>query len=551
MELDVARQIGEGAVLYRDVRYFFGPLPPYLNALGYALFGVRAEVAMAAGVGAAALLCVLLYRTARLFLDRAASAGVTILFLYACAFAHLSTNGIFNFPLPYSCAATYGLASAFASVYFLLRFARKARPADASVSAVCLALAGLCRVEVLFAALVAHTVFFTGARMSGRFAWRMLWPYAAVAAVLAAVYGFFAWQASLGGYELLADNLFAIANDSSQRFLLQKLGLDDPVAALKALGISAGLLGAVVAAAGLASVLAARVEAKAPAAGWVAGAVVGAGAAWWYASSSLEFPFRLLPAAMALGGGVLLVRFVRRPTERAAMLPQLVFLAFAFAMLGRMLTKTVSYHYGFYMLPPALGAFGVLLFRWLPGLLPWRARAEPVLLLAGLGVLAGLAWKHYDTSSELYRHHTLVLDGPRGRMRVPASMEAQAEAFRFLCAQPPDTRVLVLPKGEGLTFLAGLDAPYGMHHYHPPAFGGSYSPEAVLARWQAAPPDVILLLPVDLMKEFGSRGFGQDYAEPCLAWIKANYQPHRIGPAGRHVLLLTPAAKTGSDTEKE
>jgi hypothetical protein len=40
---------------------------------------------------------------------------------HPCAFAHLSPPAIFNFVLPYTYSATYGILAATASLYFLLR----------------------------------------------------------------------------------------------------------------------------------------------------------------------------------------------------------------------------------------------------------------------------------------------------------------------------------------------------------------------------------------------------------------------------------------------
>src|SRR5688572_16122208 len=48
-ELDVPRQLLDGKTLYEDVRYWYGPLAPYTNALLYRLFGVHSDVIAIAG----------------------------------------------------------------------------------------------------------------------------------------------------------------------------------------------------------------------------------------------------------------------------------------------------------------------------------------------------------------------------------------------------------------------------------------------------------------------------------------------------------------------
>ncbi len=48
-ELDLPRRLAEGQLLYRDARYYYGPLPPYVNALLYRVFGVHLDVLVWAG----------------------------------------------------------------------------------------------------------------------------------------------------------------------------------------------------------------------------------------------------------------------------------------------------------------------------------------------------------------------------------------------------------------------------------------------------------------------------------------------------------------------
>ena len=158
-ELDVALQLAQGRLLYADVRYWYGPLAPYLNAGLFKLFGVNAEVLMAAGVAAAALMTWLLYRLARQFCGRLGASLAATAFVYLCAFGHLYLNGIFNFALPYSYGAVYGALSAVASLYFLIRHVKTHCLGHFALSLLCLALAALAKVEVFFAAAVAHAVF--------------------------------------------------------------------------------------------------------------------------------------------------------------------------------------------------------------------------------------------------------------------------------------------------------------------------------------------------------------------------------------------------------
>src|SRR5687767_1307079 len=115
-ELDIPRQLLDGKTLYEDVRYWYGPLAPYTNALLYWIFGVHADVIAIAGWITAALAALLAYRIVRLFANRSVAVTAAVAILYINAFALYYAANIFNFVLPYSCPATYGTVIALASV---------------------------------------------------------------------------------------------------------------------------------------------------------------------------------------------------------------------------------------------------------------------------------------------------------------------------------------------------------------------------------------------------------------------------------------------------
>src|SRR5262249_13310957 len=49
-ELELPRRMLDGERLYTDLRFYYGPLAPSLNAALYRLFGVHLDVLMAAGI---------------------------------------------------------------------------------------------------------------------------------------------------------------------------------------------------------------------------------------------------------------------------------------------------------------------------------------------------------------------------------------------------------------------------------------------------------------------------------------------------------------------
>ena len=221
-ELELPSQILAGRLLYGDLRFYYGPLGPYVNALLYRLFGVHLDVLIGAGLAAAALMTVVLYRLARQFMDRPMATVTAGGFLYLCAFAHLSPPSIFNFVLPYTYSATYGMLAASASLYFLLRHLSTGRRRDHVLALGALVLAALAKVEALVPAVLVHAAYLGWACTRGR-ARRIgaLAAYAATAGVILAVYGGFLVAVGPG---LLADNLGGVLNPQAAFYISVMMG---------------------------------------------------------------------------------------------------------------------------------------------------------------------------------------------------------------------------------------------------------------------------------------------------------------------------------------
>jgi hypothetical protein len=238
MDLEDARMLQEkGRMLYVNPLCSSGPLIPYFNALLFRLFGVNSWVFCGAGLCCAALMSWVLYRMARLFVNRLGSAAAVIAFLYCCAFAQLSLNGIFNFVLSYRSCAQDGALFAAAGTLFLLRHTMKNKARDFWLAALFLALAALTKIESAVAAFAPHAAFLIGRFWTRRFDWKLyLKGYGLVALLTLGVYGFFYAQA---GKSLFEDNLFQMAMHANyQKYAKANLGTANLPESLIALGWS-------------------------------------------------------------------------------------------------------------------------------------------------------------------------------------------------------------------------------------------------------------------------------------------------------------------------
>lgn len=518
-ELDLPRRLANGELLYRDARFYYGPLAPYLNALLYRLFGIHSDVLMWAGIVSAALLAVALYRLAASFVTRWAAAAVVVAFVYLCAFAHLYVGAIFNFALPYTFSATYGIVAATWSVALLVDHIRTGRRAPFLLSVACLTLTALSKLETFVAVAAAHAVFLA-AMLLQRSTRRGLYlaSYAASAAAFAAIYGGFRYAVGPG---LWSDNLAGVVNEGSRRFVLGVMGLGDPAGSLAAMGVSAALLAGTLGLSGLVARRLDRSNASSPA-GWCATTAVALATFLSYRVWELHVHFRALPLAMVAALVVLAVALSRRSSRREEWLAHLVLWVFGFACLWRILLNARPHHYGFYLLPAGLVCLAVLFFDYGPRLSgsgPWARR---VFGACGLGLFAASITIACADSRQFDRLHTRDLATSRGHLRILDRWGLEIAAVRALSSLPPDVRVAAIPEGSGLLFFAAVNPADTMFSYLPMEVVGQRGDKEILARWRSNPPDVTVWVNIPL-DEFGSSGFGRDYGNAFVQWLLKEY----------------------------
>jgi 4-amino-4-deoxy-L-arabinose transferase-like glycosyltransferase len=198
-ELTTADLIKHGAVAYRDVRYYYGPLGLYSLALSFKVFGTSFTTAFAFGLVQTAAILAAFYALARHWLVPL-TAGLASAVLLAIGFSGTA----FNFVLPHTNSATFGLLFLLLTLLALTR----ERPLAAGIG---VGLVALTRPEFLAVAVGAAAAYAIATwRVSGRApAWRAAWRMALPAlAIPAVVYAWFAEQA--GFSRLFTENLWPV-----------------------------------------------------------------------------------------------------------------------------------------------------------------------------------------------------------------------------------------------------------------------------------------------------------------------------------------------------
>ncbi len=472
-ELTTADLIKHGAVLYRDVRYYYGPLGLYSLALAFKVFGTSFTTAYAFGLVQAAAICAAFYALARQWLAPL-SAGLASAVLLAIGFSGTA----FNFVLPHTNSGTIGLLCLLLTLLALTR--ERLVLAGVAAGLVCLTRPEFAAVAAgaLVAFVVARWRFEgraaalaeTGIPAAGRClpasvaAWRLALPAIAIPAV---VFGWFALRVGL--HDLIAENLWPtkfvqVGAKTEQSWMPFTAGSVVGLAARAAIYL--GLLAALVASVegwrrrrGVARLLAcwplvAALAAIALVDGALraSGLLAGQRGAIEQEARHLMLGMSWLPALGLALAAVAAVRLVRRgssPLGRSW--PADLALIVVAAGLGlRAYNAFTTYgSYAPYFAAPLVLLLGILHAR--------VAERRPQARLAALGALglvaAGLA--AYALGGQ-YAHYTTAVHTPRGTFvtSAAAAPALQAAVQRIDALTGPDQRVLAAPVDGGLYFMA-------------------------------------------------------------------------------------------------
>lgn len=554
-DLYIPEALRGGAVLYRDLRYVYPPLAPYLLALLTMMTGSSLAAYAAIGIGIAAATAALLYGMARRVAGAAAAFAATLLFV-ACSLAGASTFGC-NYVFPYSHAATIGMLLALAACACALprqghldgtlepgsqaadagvRVAVRVRRDDGRVSfgrATLLVFfataAASTKIEMLFVATAIVGAAWLARRVSGRVVAAYVLSLAATALMARFVFGPALWpsvfpQALLGG-------------GSARAFYSRVSGMASARANLAASAAGALRAGAFVA---LLAVLtrtrrterSRRLEGT-PGADGMRGtermrgaartALIGGGLAFVAYGLAGDHFFRAWT--------LLQLALVPYAWKRRAEEPLLILLAMSLASTSRIFLALTPDWYGFVHAVPLYLLVAYVLFA----LLPRRGVYSPRIALLWLVPIAAIAVQEVRYELEAYALRSFPVLTVRGTF-FDANLDRAAilnEALPLLAGRS----LAVMPEGIALDYFAHAKTPLSFYVFTPPEIGDEAIERVIVAELQRRRPESVAIVTRDL-HEFGSRGFGVDYARPIVAALRERYVVERQWRAERFTLIL-------------
>ena len=533
-EMYVPAELTQGKRLYHDVFYNYMPLPPYVHALLFRLFGIHLNVLYWTGFAVTAASALLLHAIALRFLPPVAALAVSL--SYA---ARLFAPSIFNNILPYSYGASYGHLGCLASLYFLLLHRETERFLHYSLAAVGACVALLSKHEygmAAYGALIVVAVsdawlehnwrslarrlgaMIPGLALAGAWTAWCIWPDS---------YQHFVetnWIAFPGGYFMKVYGPTWIAK--------QGLTLNAGEIALLAV-IACVPIAFWTGIAWLSRKVRGWKSGLALAAGLVLLAILAVLARRAPGDIFLLTRVPLIPSnpfyqclMMAVGGvlGLLLPGRFRPPTWVVAFLP----VAFFGCLLSvRVMNDWKLISYSVFYAPIATLAFAVLAARAVMHVLRdmgEAARGAVLALVFGLQAISAAWFVHTEVPLQLRPDH--LLKTARGEMYVQAAYAGLAHGALEKLAEVRRRRgtVVILPEATALYFLSGVSSPSRYYFFHPGVLAPGQVTREFLAELERKPPDLILLTNRSTA-EYQRPYFGLDYDLEVMQWVQVRYRP--------------------------
>ncbi len=535
-ELYVPAQLAAGKVLYRDIFYLYGPLSPYVNAFLYKVFGVRILSLVLGGIAVTGCAAWLIYKISGIFLGIFHAGFIAMVFLFVFAFGYYRYFGIFNFIIPYSYGATQATLFALAFLYFMCGYWKGRRLRDALLAGCSVFLCMACRIEMgcvlMVAAGIGAVVLTWGGGRESSGSMPVVRPLILLPLLLSGcLYGLFFM---LAGSEITHSNMMNIFRnniDAGAAFMRATGGLDDVRGNLGAIGRALFSYAVLAGWFMLTGALIARTK-KFGNVGFrriFMGAVGLAGAAGvffymrhWF-DASLQY--RCMPLILLFMAGYSGVRFLYHGKEINGIRDLILFLV-GFFMLLRILLAAEPSGYGFYLLVPGLFGYHIFFFKTLPGFIRNRT-IRRTCRMGFVFVLALFCFECFAHSYSKYAKRTLEVESPAGNLffnNLPQE-QSVADLVNFLSiGTSPDDGVVVFPEGLTVNVLARRNNPLYYYSYLPFEFKRAGISDKIIRELIANKIPYIVLINRPL-GEYGSKGFGIDYAQEVYGYIIKNYFP--------------------------
>lgn len=545
-ELNLAWQLSDGKILYRDIRHLFGPLSPILNSLIFKRFGSSLGTIYTTNLIYLFIFTGSLY----FFLNKLTSALASFLccfsFLSIFAFSQYRPIGNFNFITPYSHESVHGIYLLFFLIVSFGLYLIKKNKAHLITSGMVFGLILLTKIEIIVSALICSIYFFSALwficnqnTLSEKIFTKHVTLF--VIGISMPISGFLVYFMNYMPITETIESIFmsvklVLENDfSTLVYYKRSLGINNIVSSIYSIMLESLYILTFLTFLFIISLLLDKVYSSK----WRRYSVIILTTIMMIIVSHPINPLffgRSLPFLLFLtftGVIALLIRaFQRDATINEQHIRLFIFSILTIASLS-LLLKMLFYsridHYGFYLAPFSFFVFIILTSYIIPQYFISSALSKKFYKYSISFLIIIFSLKCLSYSDFYYKLKTDSIGDEFGGIKIYNKRSHSRDfltkyAINYIQDNiPKDSTLTVFPEGGMINFLTKLENPTSFTNFMPPeimAFGES----VVLANFRDANPDYIAIVHKDT-SEYGVKYFNSEngIAAKITNWMRNNY----------------------------
>ena len=536
-ELYTPWRLSQGAVLYRDVDSFYGPLSQYFNAALFTWFGPSLMVLVTANIIIFIGILTSIYFLCRRAWGAGSALAASAVFIAVFGFSQFIPCGNFNYVTPYSHETTHGLLVCLLLVIVLVRWVEKGTLGESFWAGVLFGLTFVLKPEMVLAGGLSVFAAALAKYRSGTPPSACLLAVMGCGTILPTM-GFVVyfsahmpWNESVSAACRAWLNVVTTTRYTGNFWELSCLGLDQPWMHFREQALAtlwACLLIMLIA------TVAWQVERIAQK--WLQFLSVGllAGGLFWLALHEITWmeTGRCLPGLILIYLVACLVSLFNGKNfekDRRVLVTRLLMTAITIALLARMILNARIYHYGYYQAALAAILVPAILIGELPHRMGLGRKGAAVIVIGTLALLAPGVVILGGKSQELLRSRTVSVGtggdqfyalkpeiDPTGGLVNAVSLALQ-EA-------PPRQTVLVIPEGVMINYLTKRPSPIAPYCYYAEVTADGRE-DRIVKDLERHPPDWVVIISRDL-RAYGIERYGEqpDEGQQILNWVIKNYE---------------------------
>lgn len=541
-ELYIPWAINNGAVLYRDITFYSGPISPYLNAILFRLFGTSLMTLVFFNITFIALILFLIYKIFCFTTNKVMATVAGVIFLSIFAFSQYLFTGNYNFVCPYSHNLTHGILLAFITLYVFSIYIKQKKIRWVLLTGILLGSIFLTKIEVFvaisFAIFPGIVVLFFMEKPSFKDILKRIFILCAAIimpmVIFVAYLAFFMPIKEAMASIMVSCRAILNAGVSSSLFYQKVTGthaiLPNVIVMIKNTVFYLMIIvltGAAAWAFRYVSIKEGRVKALA--------ALILAGSAlmfvftryikWQVGIEGLPillvlFLFYLLPAVIYMrsrGKKIIAGRYLMLFTT----------VMFSLALLSKIFFNVRICHYGFALAMPGTLILAAIFIYFIPKFLGRIFGNLAVMRNVLISAVAVILLSQIAIAKEVYDMKTYpVGNGADTIITFKPEISGEGVAINEALGQirknvPRESTFIVFPEGVMLNYLSRIRNPSPYIVFIPPDLS-MFGEDVMLKNFKAGPPDYVILVDRDT-SEYGYPAFGRDYGLNIYDWIVKNY----------------------------